>query len=603
MNLRLTVQPPAGRSRDLVIEVEPFAPMRALLDALAQDIGLPAHEIGAATLARDNRRLQPGDPVASADLRDGDVLALEMADPDAPTYTPVPDEDGGAIADLVVVGGPLMGTRVALVPGTHVVGRGPGVDVVLADGSLSRRHLQVAVAAEGIEVRDLGSSNGTFIEGVALAAPRPLSNGEALEAGRSLIAFEARDLHSEDRPGDGQGGVPFNRPPRVARPKHDRKLSLPAPPKAPAPSRIPVVPALVPLALAGVMWAVTGSPLMLMVGVLTPTMAIYNWYEGRRRGKDTHSGDLKAFRDRVSEVARELEQAREAEVENRRRAAPDAGELRARVERLAPDLWERRPDDDDFLELRVGLADQQSRSRAEVERGGDPELRRRAERAIGAGARLPDLPVVAPAAGLALAGAPERVDSLGRWAITQAATLHSPSDLVIAAAFTRGRAREWDWLKWIPHTGGGEWLCAGEEAAGELLERLERGDERKVLLVLDGGLGLDRARLEEAHREGTCVLWLGSEARDVPGAARTVVELDADVARLRLTRVESGEVLDDVAADGVSREWAEGLARLLAPVRDTASREAAGRVPAAGLAARSARDAGSLAGDARARVA
>jgi DNA segregation ATPase FtsK/SpoIIIE, S-DNA-T family len=307
VDLRLTVQPPAGRSRDLVIEVEPFAPMRALLDALAQDIGLPAHEIGAATLARGNRRLQPGDPVASADLRDGDVLALEMADPDAPTYTPVPQEDGGVIADLVVVGGPLMGTRVALVPGTHVVGRGPGADVVLADGSLSRRHLQVAVAADGIEVRDLGSSNGTFIEGVALAAPRQLSNGEPVEAGRSLIAFEARDRHSEDRPGDGQGGVPFNRPPRVARPKHDRKLSLPAPPKAPLPSRIPVVPALVPLGLAGVMWAVTGSPLMLMVGVLTPTMALYNWYEGRRRGKDTHAGDAKAFRERVSEVARELE--------------------------------------------------------------------------------------------------------------------------------------------------------------------------------------------------------------------------------------------------------------------------------------------------------
>ena len=46
-----------------------------------------------------------------------------------------------------------------------VVGSGPECGLVLKDGGVSRRHLEVALTPEGLLVRDLGSKNGTFVEG------------------------------------------------------------------------------------------------------------------------------------------------------------------------------------------------------------------------------------------------------------------------------------------------------------------------------------------------------------------------------------------------------------------------------------------------------
>jgi S-DNA-T family DNA segregation ATPase FtsK/SpoIIIE len=579
VELRLTFQPPAGRSRDLLVDVDPGVAVKSFIDALAGEVGVPPRDIAGALLVRKDRRVPPDAPVGSADLRDGDVLALELADPDAPTYTPTSQIGGdGALIDLVVMGGPLMGTRVGLRPGSYVVGRGPGADVVLADGSLSRRHLEVAVSPDAVEVRDLGSSNGTFLEGVALTAPRALREGEAVELGRSLVVFERRRPGGDERRGDGRGGVPFNRPPRVARPDPRRAFALPAPPAESQPVRVPLGAAFIPLGLAAAMWAITGSPLMLMVGLLTPAMAMYNAWESRRRGRTERGDAVAAFRAQLDEVVADLAAARAAEAADRQAGAPGAEVLRARAERLEPSLWERRPDDPDFLELRVGVADLPADSRAQLERGGDAELREEAEQRLGGG-MLTSMPVVAPAAGLGLAGAPERVAGLARWLVAQAAVLHSPAEASIAAALSSRTAREWDWLKWLPHAREPGLLAVGEDAARTLIEQLARGPDRDVLLVLDGGLALDRALVAEAFRDRVHVVWLGGDPRELPGACRTIAELDPDIARLRITRVESGATLDDVAADGVTREWTQGLARLLAPVRDVGARDARASVP------------------------
>lgn len=76
------------------------------------------------------------------------------------------------------------------VDGSARIGRGLECDVTLNDPSVSRTH--AVVDTEGAEptVRDLGSTNGTFVNGARVEAAR-LRDGDELRFGNTRVAFEA----------------------------------------------------------------------------------------------------------------------------------------------------------------------------------------------------------------------------------------------------------------------------------------------------------------------------------------------------------------------------------------------------------------------------
>jgi two-component system, NtrC family, nitrogen regulation response regulator GlnG len=67
---------------------------------------------------------------------------------------------------VLVVSGPDRGRELVVRSGTYFVGKAEGCDLVLADGAVSRRHLELVVTRDGIVVRDLGSKNGSYLRGV-----------------------------------------------------------------------------------------------------------------------------------------------------------------------------------------------------------------------------------------------------------------------------------------------------------------------------------------------------------------------------------------------------------------------------------------------------
>src|SRR5690606_7286888 len=62
-----------------------------------------------------------------------------------------------------VVSGPDRGHEKLLETGTMLVGSHPEADLVLQDTTVSRYHAELALLAEGVRVRDLRSTNGTFV--------------------------------------------------------------------------------------------------------------------------------------------------------------------------------------------------------------------------------------------------------------------------------------------------------------------------------------------------------------------------------------------------------------------------------------------------------
>jgi len=69
-----------------------------------------------------------------------------------------------------------------------VVGTAPNADVVLTDRAVSRLHAELDPRDDGLWVRDLGSRNGTFLEGIRVGAAC-IPNGTKLQLGRTEIAI------------------------------------------------------------------------------------------------------------------------------------------------------------------------------------------------------------------------------------------------------------------------------------------------------------------------------------------------------------------------------------------------------------------------------
>jgi hypothetical protein len=78
---------------------------------------------------------------------------------------------------------------------TYIVGREKVCDLVLDEESASRQHFRLVPKDDVFELEDLGSSNGTFVDGVR-EYRAALPDQAMIQVGKSLMMFEARDVRS-----------------------------------------------------------------------------------------------------------------------------------------------------------------------------------------------------------------------------------------------------------------------------------------------------------------------------------------------------------------------------------------------------------------------
>ncbi|MBJ7531036.1 MAG: FHA domain-containing protein, partial [Nocardioides sp.] len=179
MRVTVTLQTPA-RALDVLVDCDesgPAAELERRLRALAgaPDAPMVVPRGGPTTL--DGGIPTGRGTVADLGLLDGSRIGFLGADVSPPRL--------GRGLQLHVVSGPDSGAVLPLPAGTHEIGRSGALS--WADHSLSRRHCRV-VTSVAVTVTDLGSSNGTAIDGRACPPQVPVSwrQGESLEVGDSL---------------------------------------------------------------------------------------------------------------------------------------------------------------------------------------------------------------------------------------------------------------------------------------------------------------------------------------------------------------------------------------------------------------------------------
>jgi pSer/pThr/pTyr-binding forkhead associated (FHA) protein len=105
---------------------------------------------------------------------------------------------------ILVVHGKPAGKSLVFPAGDHYLGRGPECQVRFNSDWVSRQHCLLRVTAEGVSLRDLGSRNGTLVNGQLLSGECALKEGDQVQIGP--VVFEVR-LEAPTPPASAQPTV------------------------------------------------------------------------------------------------------------------------------------------------------------------------------------------------------------------------------------------------------------------------------------------------------------------------------------------------------------------------------------------------------------
>lgn len=431
------------------------------------------------------------------------------------------------------------------------------------------------------------------LEREPVAQSTPWEPGQALVIGPCLLELTIPTAPDASLSPSPQGAtLDYNRPPRLLPPQRKTEFALPQEPHRPDKQPIPWPMMMMPLVMGPVMFYFTQQPLTLLMMAMMPMMAVGNAASGRGREKKKYKRDFAEYVERTRKVQREAFTALTDERAARRRDFADPGEILMTAVGPRARLWERRRTDPDWLVARFGTADQLSSISVRSSSHADAD---------GPGAwTAPDVPVTIALtdAGVTGIAGPAR-HALARWVISQLAVLHSPVEVRMMLLSEPSAEEEWSWARWLPHLRSPDDAPAlakvgvDEETTqariGDLLRELEgrvaaaeEGRPREpMLVVLDGSRRLRLLPgmvplLQNGPALGMFFICLDEDQRLLPEECQAVVQADEPWS---IARVSTQEIIEAVRPDLVGVDWAERVARAIAPVRDVSAEDAATAIP------------------------
>ncbi|MFF7598735.1 type VII secretion protein EccCa [Streptomyces mirabilis] len=255
-------------------------------------------------------------------------------------------------------------------------------------------------------------------------------------------------------------------------------------------------------------------------------------------------------------------------------------------------VWERRPGDEDFAQVRIGLGPQSLATPLVSPETGpvdqlEPLTAGAMQRFVATHGVLDALPMAVSLRAfyhVTVSGDPQSVRASARALAGSLASLHSPEDLVIVVAAGRTELSHWEWAKWLPHVqlsdtvdGAGSRRLIGSDSREleQLLATRLTGrprfhpnasplpDEPHIVVVLDGlSLPPDSVLAAPEGLQGVTVLEVVPE--ELSGARGDL----SIVVQPHALHLESGHgIVYEGTPDALSYESAEALARQLAPLR------------------------------------
>lgn len=595
----------AGHCSDVYIEVDPSAKVGDIFHHLVMVV---AADLSGADegMAIDGRYVQNDTLISESGLRDGSWISLLGVD-DVPFVSASPQ---GAVAKLQVVSGQETGKVYYCGPGSIFCGYNQSDQVHLTGGdSNSESLVEVRVSANG-HVLAIPTQAGAEL---VLFNNEPLTQPVEINASQQLVfpdriielsigepEIAAVELNGEDN------SIRYHRPPRIMPPEPEPNYRLPNRPAEPTRQPLPIVASLLPLLMAIVMAFAFQNPRMLLFGLFSPVMMISSFVTRTKFGQKRYKEQLAEYEDEKERTEIDAREAVVAERKRRRYLYPDAAEVARIALTPTPRLWERRPNDSHWLELRFGTANMPSSVTLE-----DPEeLEHKRMKKWD----VFDVPVtvnLSKAGSIGIAGETEKSAGLAKWALMQLAVLHSPRDvqvyLLSSPVSERGTnttaTTQWDFLTWIPHTKPAasqdtlRTVAATTQTLGARIaeltsildsrqDALQEASQKEwsgpsLVVVVDGSHrlrtmpGIVRL-LREGPKYGIYSICVDIDERLLPEECDTVIV--ANSSQITLRRQHEAD-LENIRGDWLVAGWAPWVARAISPVVDTSPNSADAAIP------------------------
>ncbi|MEU1128413.1 FtsK/SpoIIIE domain-containing protein [Streptomyces sp. NPDC005900] len=589
MRLTLTVVDPFGGDfADVVLDADPESTVRDIAVELGRQVGRGGAQIipigqgphspagNAPTIYVDGYAVDPGATVVTSPLREGAVVSLH--DPAGC----LPGEPAGLV-ELRVAGGPSAGSVHRLGIGRYDIGSGPASSLRVDDPELPARALTLSVATDGTcqvtlhgEEKD---KEGVTLDGAPFGEekeePEP-DPDDALDpslterekdkrhkrrekARRKQVKARARQEKGRAKGGGGGrvdtvrwplgaqlalgntlleltrysppdaalkwsedgAGLDYNRPPRLRPPERQTTFRLPSPPREFEARPLPWLMALFPLVGAVIAAMIFNRWYYLIMAGLSPIMLFGNYFMDKKHGRKSHAKQVREYKETKARIEKDAQDALVAERMDRRHAIPDPAAVLALGTGPRTRLWERRRTDADHLLIRVGTG----RLPSEVVLD-DPEQDDHRRQVTW---HIEDAPVALPLKGLGvigIAGPGDSATALGRWAVAQAATLHSPMDVQFYVLTENSARQSWDWVRWLPHArpSGGQdinvLIGTDAETVGARI-----GELTQILDARTKALEDNKSQGAAFSDPDIVVVWDGSRRlRSLPGVVRLLRE-------------------------------------------------------------------------------
>lgn len=500
--------------------------------------------------------------LASSGIRSGDHIEI------VPSANAARADASEVAATVTIVAGADVGATFSLRVGSNVIGRDADVAVRLSDPLASKRHARIIVG-DSIEVVDMGSTNGVMLDDVFV------TRATLVQSDRIIIgdtALEISRTEAVQRSIPTTATVPFTRSPRVVPPLPEDEIALPDPPTKPQQRPFPRMALIAPIVLGLAMFFITKRPTSLIFVAMSPLMMIGGFVDNRFVQGKQLKVKSQEFAGAVDLAEGELTRAQAAERKARIARFPSLADVIDAIQNAQSPLWTRRPEHQEFLEVRLGLGTVPSSMKLTMPSLKDAfeDMWERVTSLKDRFTTISDVPVTVSlrtSGGLGIAGPDEPASAVARAAVLQIVGMHSPMECVLTGFVPPSAANEWRWLDWLPHTSSpvspvaGDHIVSTRAGSQRLLNTLEelvaqragrdignlvpgpRGEEKdersdesvpvtpSVVVVVHDGSPADRRRLVRLAEKGpdvnVHVVWIAQDHSSLPAACRSYVTVES----------------------------------------------------------------------------
>ncbi|GHS95057.1 type VII secretion protein EssC [Synergistales bacterium] len=504
------------------------------------------------------------------------------------------------------------------------IGRSRRNDISLNGSQVSSSHAVLRRESGEWTIEDLKSRNGTFLNGKSASPGRAVLLGENRIAfiggfeftlrGDSLMfgntagecAFSSKLKRKPTALNATEITYPFfQRSPRLRPEAETLEVEISQPPSAgqkPSVSWLSVL--LPPVMMIAVMLAVSlfmksysmmvytipMSLVSIILAVVNYRTQMKQWRNMSRLAQEKYAAHLRERESEVTESESKFLMAVAA-------VNPDVYTCASFAEGLALRLWERGVRDDDFLSVRLGTGTIRSNVKIKIPQKQltleEDQLLEQAQKLKDRHETLTGAPVTYSFLSesiTGLAGSRDAMQKISWTVLAGIAARHSYEDVKIVCVYPKSEAREWEWVRWLPHVwneGRTERFvaCASGDAApllravGDILKTRRRnaansreGRETQnetpfyLLLLADKSLVEESGTqlLPESARLGMAVIYAYGDIGLLPGECHGIIECGAGDGAIRL---KSASKRVPFRQERVTLDLMNSFARALSPIR------------------------------------